>query len=92
VKKEYKAKAEEYELLFIIGFVFFLIGIFKSGFVLFTLIGIILIIVGIIGLAYYSAKEAYYGAKEKSLKYCKYCGEEIPYDAMFCPKCGREQK
>jgi uncharacterized membrane protein len=85
VKKEYKAKAEGYKSLIIIGIVFFGIGIFIPVFGLFTLIGIILIIVGVIGLAYYDAKE-------KSLKYCKYCGEEIPYDAMFCPKCGKAQK
>uniref|UniRef100_A0A7C2NY57 Zinc-ribbon domain-containing protein n=1 Tax=candidate division WOR-3 bacterium TaxID=2052148 RepID=A0A7C2NY57_UNCW3 len=51
----------------------------------FVVIGIILFIAGIAGFAYYEAKY-------RSLNYCKYCGEEIPYDVIFCPKCGRAQK
>lgn|GEM_PF-7027333 len=86
MKKEYKAKAEGYKSLIIVGLIFYAMGVLiPSTFGLIAPFGIILFIVGIIGFAYY-------GAKEGSLKYCKYCGEEIPYDAMFCPKCGRGQK
>lgn len=27
---------------------------------------------------------------EEKLKFCKYCGEKIPEDAIICTKCGRQ--
>lgn len=26
----------------------------------------------------------------ENLKFCKHCGEKIPYDAVICTKCGRQ--
>lgn len=26
----------------------------------------------------------------ESTKFCKYCGEKVPYDAVICTKCGRQ--
>jgi ABC-type transport system involved in multi-copper enzyme maturation permease subunit len=26
-----------------------------------------------------------------TVQYCKYCGNPLPSDARFCPKCGKEQ-
>ena len=27
---------------------------------------------------------------ETKMKFCKYCGEKIPEDAVICTKCGRQ--
>ncbi len=27
---------------------------------------------------------------EEGLKFCKFCGEKIPHDAVICTKCGRQ--
>lgn len=27
---------------------------------------------------------------EEKIKFCKHCGEKIPYDAVICTKCGRQ--
>ncbi len=27
---------------------------------------------------------------EEKLKFCKHCGEKIPFDAILCTKCGRQ--
>lgn len=28
--------------------------------------------------------------ESEKMKYCKYCGERIPEDAVICYKCGRQ--
>jgi len=28
------------------------------------------------------------GVKGEQYKFCQYCGEKIPFEAVFCPKCG----
>ncbi len=30
-------------------------------------------------------------APYSTAQYCRYCGNPLPSDARFCPKCGREQ-
>ncbi len=29
--------------------------------------------------------------KKKNFKFCTHCGEEIPKESEFCPKCGKKQ-
>ena len=29
-------------------------------------------------------------AQESATKFCKFCGEKIPFDAVMCVKCGRQ--
>lgn len=61
---------------------------------------IVVLIGGIIGLIIYLVvrkPEVNTGAAPPSsytpaTKYCIQCGSPLPYDARFCPKCGREQK
>lgn len=37
------------------------------------------------------AQSDYYKKGEKDTKYCRNCGERIPFDATFCPFCGTQQ-
>jgi hypothetical protein len=89
-KEEYKAKAEGYKALFIVGALFGLFGaiswILNPFFYLLVPLGILLILIGLIGYAYYSAK---YGALIRTR--CRFCGAEMPENVKFCPRCGRCQ-
>lgn len=56
---------------------------------------IIVLFSSIIGLIVYlivRKPEVTKGTKPyPTAQYCKYCGNPLPSDARFCPKCGREQ-
>jgi len=91
VRKEYRAKAEGYKGLIIVGLIFGFFGaigwIVNPFFYLLLPFGILLIIVSIIGYAYYISKY------EASIRqYCKFCGAELSLDSRFCPVCGRAQE
>jgi len=57
---------------------------------------IIVLIANIIGLIIYLVvrePETTKGTTQAypTAQYCKYCGNPLPSDAKFCPKCGKEQ-
>ena len=37
-------------------------------------------------------KEVFDKDGEGKTKYCKYCGKEIDYDAIYCDRCGKKQE
>ena len=87
--------------LAVLGFFVLLIGIFASIFsnnssVCFVtgIFGILLILIG----GFY-ARTSYQRVatkieivdnKQKSDRYCPYCGRAIPFDANICPYCGKK--
>jgi len=92
--REYKAKAEGYKSLMVLGLMFGFFGaigrIVNPFFFLLLPFGILLIIVGIIGYAYYISKYSAYAASTR--RYCKFCGAELSPHSIFCPVCGRAQE